>query len=231
MQPLGLQVCDDGFMDEGSGEQHHGQAEPTVTVLGQAAVRAEPDQGFVWITLRALDNAPGPALADVAARSTALEALLDELEVPSADRSTTGITVREEFEHTNDGMRSLGHRAAASLSVRVNDTDLIGRVIMRATDELDARIAGPSWQVSIEHPARLAAAENAATNARAKAEAFAAGLGVSLGRLVTLKEPDEVHHYRGISIAAAHGGSEIPVETGEQDVVATIQATFTLEAS
>jgi uncharacterized protein YggE len=220
-------------VDDEAADAANPRTEPTVTVVGEAAVRAEPDQGFVWITLLSLESAPGPALADVAARSNALEALLDELAVAKADRSTTGITVREEFEHTADGTRSVGHRAAASLSVRVKDTDLIGRVIMRATDELDARIAGPSWQVSVEHPARLTAARNAATNARAKAEAFAAGLGATLGRLVALKEPDDQHGVRAINLAsAAHRmSSDVAVDAGEQDVVATIQATFVLEST
>jgi hypothetical protein len=54
------------------------------------------------------ESAPGPALTDVAGRGDALATLLDELEVPRDDRSTTGITVNEEFEHTKDGRRPLG---------------------------------------------------------------------------------------------------------------------------
>jgi uncharacterized protein YggE len=87
---------------------------PTVTVRGDAAIRTEPDEAFVWITLAATEAAPGPALADVARRSEFLVALLDELAIPREDRFTTGITVQEDFDHTEQGRRSLGHRAAAS---------------------------------------------------------------------------------------------------------------------
>src|SRR5271156_3452662 len=94
----------------------------TVTVVGTASVRVEPDEAFVSVTLIKSEPAPGPALADVAKRSDALVALLDELSIPAGDRSTTGITVNEEFDHTGKGRRSLGHKAAATVSVRLTDT-------------------------------------------------------------------------------------------------------------
>jgi uncharacterized protein YggE len=79
----------------------------TVTVVGEAAIRTEPDEAFVWVTLSAVDQSPGPALADVAKRSDALAALLDELGVGRAHRSTTGVTVAEDFDHTPQGRRPL----------------------------------------------------------------------------------------------------------------------------
>jgi uncharacterized protein YggE len=54
-----------------------------------------------------LDDVPGTALADVSARSTTLLTLLDEVGVGKADRSTTGITVSEEFDHTEEKGSSL----------------------------------------------------------------------------------------------------------------------------
>jgi uncharacterized protein YggE len=119
-----------------------GMAGPTVTVRGEASIRTEPDEAFVWITLSELNEAPGSALADVASRSERLSELMDELNISREDRSTTGITVTEEFDHTSEGRRSLGHRAAATSSVRLADANLIGQLIMRASGDLDGRIAG-----------------------------------------------------------------------------------------
>src|SRR5882724_3480909 len=108
-----------------------GAATPTVTVRGDAVIRAEPDEAMLWITLSALDDAPGPALSDVARRSEALVAMLDELGVSKPDRSTTGITVYEEFDHTQSGRRSLGHRAC----VRTRDRTWRDRSSHRASHE------------------------------------------------------------------------------------------------
>jgi uncharacterized protein YggE len=213
-------------------QQHSGEAAvSTVTVVGEAALRTEPDEAFVWITLSALRESPGPALEDVATRSEALAQLLDELDIPRGLRSTTGVTVAEDFEHTSRGRRSLGHRAAATLSVRLTDTHVIGRMVMRASAELDARIAGPKWRVSPTNPAWLEVATQASANAKAKAAAYAAGVDARLGRLMALSEPGD-RFGRGMIqplAARAAAGPDVDVEAGEQEVVASIQATFALE--
>jgi len=206
-----------------------GAVQPTVTVLGEAAIRTEPDEAIVWITLSTIDPSPGPALATVAKRSEALDRILDELAIARADRSTTGVTVTEEFDHTKDGRVSLGHRALATMSVRLADADVIGHLIMRASDELDARIAGPSWRISASNPAWLQAATRAAASARARAAAYAAGVDARLGTLIALSEPEHGHGMRMPLAARAGTGPDMHVEAGEQEVVATVSATFTLE--
>jgi uncharacterized protein len=205
------------------------KGQPTVTVLGAAAMRTEPDEAIVWIMLSSVDTAPGPALADVSKRIDGLAAILDELGIARQNRSTTGVAVTEEFDHTKDGRRSLGHRALASMSVRLADTDVIGRLIMRASDELDARIAGPSWRISPDNPVWLEAATQAAARAKAKAAAYAAGVDARLGALIALSESEQG---RGmIRTAAAHAktGPDMQVEGGEQEVITTVSATFALE--
>jgi uncharacterized protein YggE len=207
-------------------------ATPTVTVRGDAVIRAEPDEAMLWITLSALEDAPGPALSDVSTRSHALVALLDQLGVDTADRSTTGITVYEEFDHTQSGRRSLGHRAISRVSVRLTDPDLIGRLIAQATEDLAARIDGPRWLISPDNPVRLQAARQAAADAQRKAQAYAEGVSAKLGRLIRLTEPDSAH-----IVARTAGGlrpmavEPIPVEPGEHEVTASIHATFVLEPS
>lgn len=160
---------------------------PTVTVRGDALVRTEPDEAVLWITLSALDDAPGPALSDVSARSTTLMSLLDEIEVGKAERSTTGVTVYEDFDHTEKGRRLLGHQAVARVSVRLADP----QGDRRADRSNDSR--------------------SGSADRRA--------------------EPGEQHV--AVGAAAARGfvmGEPMPVEPGEHEVTASIQATFALDA-
>jgi uncharacterized protein YggE len=212
-------------------EIERADATPTVTVRGDAFVRAEPDEAMLWITLSALADAPGPALSDVAGRSNALSALLDELGVARPDRSTTGITVWEDVDHTAKGRRSLGHRAVARVSVRLSDASLIGELIAQATKSLQARIDGPRWQIAPSNPVRLEAARAAAADAERKARAYAEGVGARLGPLVRLAEPDAplVPAPAMRSRAAMAGDQALPVEPGEHEVAASIYATFMLE--
>jgi uncharacterized protein len=209
-----------------------GPLAPMVTVRGDAFIRSEPDEAVLWITLTALEDAPGTALSDVSARTTALVTLLDQVGVAKADRSTTGITVSEEFDHTEEkGRHSLGHRAISQISVRLRDPEVIGQLIAKATGSLAARIDGPQWLISLDNPVRLDAARQAAADASRKAQAFAEGVGAKLGRLVRLSEPGIHRETVRLTRFAAVGGpvASIPVEPGEHEVSASIEATFMLE--
>lgn len=208
----------------------HGVPAPTVTVRGDAFVRSEPDEAVLWITLSALDGSPGTALADVSARTTTLVTFLNEVGVAKADRSTTGITVSEEFDHTEEkGRHSIGHRAISRISVRLSDPEVIGHLITQATGNVAARIDGPHWLISLDNPVRLEAARQAAADANRKARAYAEGVGAKLGRLIRLREPG-VHSEMHVRSARAAGFSgSMPVEQGEHEVSASIEATFVLE--
>jgi uncharacterized protein len=203
----------------------------TVSVIGEASLRAEPDEALVIVSLTALKDSPGPALEDVASRSRALAALLDALAIASSDRSTTGVSVHEEFDHTSDGRRSLGHRAASAVAVRLTDLDSIGRLVTRVTTELAARVDGPRWQIAATNPIRLEAARQAAADGRRKAQAYAEGVGAQLGALIRLAEPGGAatggnrRPYRAMSASA---GGDMPIESGEQEIAAAIEVTFAL---
>jgi hypothetical protein len=41
----------------------HGST-PSVTVRGEAVLRAEPDEAMLWVTLNALEDDPGKTLAE-----------------------------------------------------------------------------------------------------------------------------------------------------------------------
>jgi uncharacterized protein YggE len=206
---------------------------PTVTVRGEAVLRSEPDEAIVWITLSALRDAPGPALQDVAHRSEALSAMLEELDVARPDRTTTGVSVYEEFDHTPRGRRSLGHRAVARIALRVSEPAVIGRLVTSATTELDARVDGPRWQIAADNPVRLEAARAAAANGRRKAQAYAEGVGARLGGLLKLAEPEHQAFVRtgGLRPLAAAAEPSMPIEPGEHEVAAAIYVTFALEPS
>jgi uncharacterized protein YggE len=205
---------------------------PTVTVWGEARLRTEPDEAVLWLTLSALEDAPGAALSDVASRGAALVALLDGFGVAKADRSTTGITVAEEHDHTESGRHLLGHRATSHMSVRLADPAQVGELVARATDEVSAGVRGPHWLISLDNPVRLEAARRAAADAEQKARAYAEGIGAGLGPLIRLSEFGDSHGGREVVRAqalSAGSGQPMPVEAGEQAVTASIEATFALE--
>ena len=203
---------------------------PTVTVWGLAVLRTEPDEAVLWLNLSALEDTPGAALSDVAARGAALVTLLDGLGVAKADRSTTGITVEEEHDHTSEGgRRLLGQRATSNTSVRLADPDRVGELVSKATDELSARVHGLRWLISLDNPVRLEAARLASADAERKARAYTQGIGAELGPLLRLSESGGTAEGHGpMRLARTVSAGSMPVEAGEQSVTASIEATFAL---
>jgi uncharacterized protein YggE len=206
----------------------------TVTVRGYATIRAEPDEALLEVTLSAREDTPGLALSDVSARSNGLVALLDELGVAKADRSTTGVRVYEAFDYVNGERRSCGYEASSGVSVRLADPEVLGRLIAQATETLAAKLDGPHWRIKADNPVWLEAARQAAADGRRKAEAYAEGVGAKLGRLIQLVEPgsERVVPQRtseAVFAASSTPMDSMPVERGEHDVAASINVTFALE--
>ncbi|HWC31751.1 MAG TPA: SIMPL domain-containing protein, partial [Actinomycetota bacterium] len=74
-----------------------------------------------------------------------------------------------------------GFRASSSVTVRIDDVAIIGKLMSEATGRARAEVRGPWWGVKPDNAARAEACRLAATDARRKAEAYAAALGKRLG--------------------------------------------------
>ncbi len=201
-----------------------------MTVRGEAVLRAAPDEALLSIAIDAVESTPGAALADVAARSARLQGMLDQLGIAAGDRATAGVSVGEELEHTQEGRRSLGHRASARTIVRTVDAQIIGQLIERATGELAAQLDGPRWRIAQANPVRLQAAREAAADGYRKAQAYAEGVGAKVGPLLSLVEADP-HAAPAAIRAASSNVKRMPIETGEQEVMAAVYVTFALDTA
>jgi uncharacterized protein YggE len=76
----------------------------------------------------------------------------------------------------------------------------------------------------------------AAANAKERAEAYASGVAAEVGQLMKLSDPELASaggrpiRHSGVVFEAmvASGGDDMPIETGEHEIVAAIDATFAL---
>lgn len=204
----------------------------TVTVRGHAVVPGQPDEVGLTLAVSALAATPEEALTEAAERSRRLEAILDELEVPRASRTTTGLSVSEEREYERERWRHKGYRASNRVQVRLDQAAIVGRLLQEAIARAEAAIDGPEWRIAIDNPARTEACRQAAADARRRAEAYAEALGLHLGEVLRVSEPGigviraERH---AVAALAAGPAPEITVEAGEMEVAAAIDVTFRLE--
>jgi uncharacterized protein YggE len=210
-------------------------ATPRVTVTGEASVPARPDEVRIALRLRELRDTADDALTRVAGRSEGLRALLDELGVPEASRTTSGVMVREEREYERNRWVNKGFAAEARTIVRLTDPAILGRLITQATARADAQVDGPWWRILPDNPARLEACRQAARDARLKAEAYAASLGAQLGPIAWIRESSGEYAPMprpAFALAARATGpeqAEMDVEPGEMDVSASVSVSFDLQ--
>ena len=202
----------------------------TIRVTGRAQVSVPPDEATLTLRVEAVAATPTEALAEVAERARTLFALLDELDVPLAKRSTRGVSVAEAGEHDPQGRwQHRGYRALEQLSVTVGDAETVGTLLGEAVARARAHVEGPFWTVAAGNPARNEALRLAAEDARRRAEAAAEGLGVRLGALVEAVEGEAAHPIpRTFGPLAVADGP--PIEAGEATIASAVTATFQVEA-
>lgn len=206
----------------------------TVTVRGEGSARAAPDEATLELAVESLRPTPAEALADVAARGEILVTLCHEVGIGPERRVTSGATVAEHREHVDGRWQHRGYRAASTLVVRVEDAELVGRLLAGAVERAQARVAGPWWTIGLDNAARLEACREAARDARRKAEAYAEALGARLGAIVAVREPGRTWpRDRGgqqvFAMRVADEPAAPPVEGGELQVSATVIVRFALE--
>ena len=207
----------------------------TVTVRGTAAVPAQPDRVELSFTVTCLEKSAQGALSQVSERAEHLGQVLHDLGIAREQWSTSGATVQRELVWERDRQVDRGFRGRYQVVVRLTDHSLVGRLLEEAIAAAGAEVAGPWWRVDPANPAYLEAARRAAANCRSKAEAYADGLGLRLGGVVGVREPNTgVAPHQEMVFRAAAGTvapqQALDVQPGELDIAAAVEVTFTLEA-
>lgn len=204
--------------------------EATVTARGHAIVRGRPDEGSWTIDLTATAETPDAALTQVGERSQALTALLDEIGLAPEMRSSTGLTVREAIDYENGSPVHKGFRAQNLVTVRLQDPAVAGKLLQGATERAQAQVRGPSWWIAPDNPARIEACRRAATEAKRKAEAYADALGLDLGAVAEVREPQGTSSPLARASALTMGAEPIDIDPGELQVEAQVDVTFRSES-
>jgi uncharacterized protein YggE len=212
----------------------------TVTVVGQASAALPPDRASLELAISTLDRQATVALDRTAERARALEALLRELTVPDRDWTTGGISVAEQYEWRDNRNELVGHRASVSVRVVLRDFALLARLLTEAVSRAGAAVSGPAWEIDPDNPALLALLGEAAVDARRRAGAYAAGLGMRLGEAEAVSEtpfsepgpPQPMPKAREMRAAMAMDASaDVPVNAGQVDVSARVHVRFALLAA
>ena len=204
---------------------------PEIRVTGEATLSVEPDQAE--IDLGVVTQAP-TARAAAAANATKLDAVLTAIrnivgDVHGSGKiETTNYSLRPNYTRPRGGGEATIASYTATNTVRASGVaiDATGELIDVAIEAGANNVQRLSFTVADTETPRLRALADAARQARAKAEALAAALGLDIVRVLSVAEgtPAVVRPYapRAAMMQADTAAPTTPVEPGSVEVRASV---------
>jgi uncharacterized protein YggE len=208
--------------------------ERTITVVGAGPASAALDTALLQLGVETRGVTPGEALE---ACSRALEEVIAAVRAAGVEppRLATGeLSVHPDWEVGPQGQhRPVGYRAAARLTARLDTPARAGQVATAAvtTGGEAARVHGLMLIVGDQAGVLAAAREAAWRDARARAEQYAALVGVALGRVLRIEEMGDAWHAQPVTMGMAlapEAAAAPAVEVGEAEVRARVAVTWAL---
>ena len=201
----------------------------TLTFSGSGDVQLQPDTAMIGVSVHgggtSSDDAQGVASDKMKAILGALRALAS-VHIADADLVTQGVQTSRDWEHE-------GHYVSdQSLSVTLHDPAQAGEVMAAATKAGADSVDGPSFSLAEQSAAYRDALRSALADARSKADAAAAAMGVQILGTTTISENNGGGGpiMYAADAAGKAASSAPPVQIGPVTVSAAVTVTFAYAA-
>ena len=215
-------------------QQQPTPVEPVVVTSGQGLVFAVPDRA--WITISAESRAPSPKEAQ-RLNAEAMRPVQDKLRaagIPVDAIRTLAYDVQYEWDFVNGKRVGRGYVARNTIEVRVDALDRVGELLEIAAGSGATGLGGIRFDLKDQAKLEREALRLAVLDARAKAEAAAAGAGRSIDRILKVEEqgvevpPMPVRMMRQTAQAAAVDSTP-PISAGQMEIRARATVTVALK--
>jgi uncharacterized protein YggE len=213
----------------------------TITVEGTGKAAMIPNIATIDFSVTEKAATVAEAQTKATEKTNAALAAVDGLGVDKKDVKTIAYNVSPEYEYPQpcyNGMcagvqnpKITGYQVSQTVEVKVRDTAKAGDVLQALGTLNVQNISGPNFTVDEDDAIRNDARKEAIDNAKAKAKALAAQLGVGLGKVVSFSENTggypmyDMYAKGGMAMeAAAAPAPSLP--TGEHETSVTVMITY-----
>lgn len=219
---------------EPAAAQSPSPSEPVAVVTGEGIVKAAPDRAWVTIGAESRSRDPKEAQAQNAKAMGAVQEKLASLGLAKDQIRTTGYDLQLEFDWNNGKQTPRGYVARNSIEVRVDDVTRVGEVMDASVTTGATSIHGLRFDLKKREAFERDALRLAVVDGKARAEAVAAGAGVSIGRVIRIEEagarvmppPQPMMMAR---MAADEARPVTPVAAGEIEIRGQVTLTVSLK--
>jgi uncharacterized protein len=213
---------------------------PTVAIGAGATEETAPDIAAINAGLNTTEPTADVAMEKNNREFAKIMAVVKKYKIDPKDLKTTGVSVGEDYEYTEDGRKPKGYVASNGLSIKVRDLTTIGALMADLVAAGANNLNGPQFALDDSEALTDKAREKAYDTAQRRASAYARKAGFKSLRLPTINEGanDMAYAYGPPAEAAADAvaaGADAmkfelpaaPIETGL--VSETVYATFIFE--
>ena len=227
-----------------SGSSSDEKPVPALTVTGRAEVSAEPDRAVIRFGAVAQAGTAANAQQEVNKVMQAGVAAMKKLQIPDASLRTVGISLSPVYSQRPPNAageaarpfepKIIGYRASNTLQVELTDLKKVGPVIDAGVAAGANEVEGLSFDLRDDTQQRQEALRGAVKDARAKADAIASGMGVTLDSVLDVSESgvniiQPQMEYMGYSAKMADASFATPVQPGQVRVEASVTVRYRLK--
>lgn len=207
----------------------------TISMSAEGKVSAVPDLATVNLGVVTSAATAKQAQSDNATKANKVIDYVKSQGIDKKDIATTQLNVYPEYDYSNGQNTVKGYQASQTISVKVRgvdkSTDALGKIIDGATNAGANQIQGVNLDFADADNFKQSARKQAIDKAKQKAQELADQAGLKLGRIVSISEgsssyPMPMPYAMDSKLGMGGGGSAPNIETGSQDITASITVTF-----
>jgi uncharacterized protein YggE len=207
-------------------------ATPAIVTSGEASVRRVPDQAFITLAVETRARNPRDAQKQNAVSMTEVQQRIAGAGLDKDAVRTTGYSIQQEFDYPNGRRTPREYVARNGLEIRIDAVDRTGEILDLAQTGATT-ISGVRFDVKDRPAAVREALRLAVVDARARAEALAAGAGRTLDRILRIDDarqnPAPTMMRMGGFAAKTAEDAATPVEPGTIEIHAQVTLTVAIK--
>jgi hypothetical protein len=207
---------------------------PTVVTTGEGVVQAVPDRAWVTITAESRASNPREAQRRNAEAMAPVQEKLRAAGLPADAIRTVGYDLQQEWDYVQNRRVSRGYVARNTMDVRIDDITRVGELLELAVSAGATSVSGIRFDLKDRGKLERDALRLAVADARARADAVAAGANGRVASIIKVEEHGVVSRppvpYLAVAREAASQAADAPViSAGQMELRANVTLTAELQ--
>jgi uncharacterized protein YggE len=207
---------------------------PSIVTVGEAVIRRAPDQAFVTAAVETRARVPRDAQRQNADTMTAVQQKMADAGVPKDAVRTTGYSIEAEFDFTGGRRVLRGYVARNGVEIRLDAIERTGEIIDAVVQAGATSVSGVRFDLKDRAVVERDALRQAVEDARARADALAAGAGRAVDRVLRIDDTRQgrIPPPQSMMMRAAGNAAEsyqTPIEPGFVEIRAQVTLTVAIK--